>query len=991
MKNMLRTRGFTLVEIAVGIVLIGMLLLAFAGMTTVTQRSARRTMQYGDAQQNARSAIDYITGSLRAAGSDIAAYDGQATIVNAGPYQVAFNADLDQGQVVDGQNPMRAIDIDQAPNTVPESGTPFYSPDRTYDSGAETVVLTLDSSGDGVVDGSDHGDDAEEGGRNPHTYLLKRYTYGHVAGSSNEVRDESVAMLRGPVDFDDGTSPPPLFEYWYNHDEDLTTPDLLWGDANNDGELSSGEIAALTEVPANLLYAIRMVKVNVVAEGDKKMAGWGQNDGFAIVTMNSQVWMRNVDGRESARAYGVVYYDANGNGTRDTGEPGIPQVVVTVQGNGRRTVTDQFGQYNLPLDGGTHTIVETDPTGYTSTTPNSVAVTLVPGQKYNVNFGDGTSYEFGYITGTVWEDADANSFKNGGEAGIPGVTIQLSNEMSAKTNSRGYYRLTVPLGSYTVTEMDLEGYTSTTPNAVAATIATQGDSVVVNFGDLQGDARGTLAGHVFEDQDEDGRRDFGEPGLSGVSLSLSNGASTTTDASGYYEFTLEPGKYDAYELDPDGYTSTTPNLVGDIWIKVDSLVTLDFGDMPIKDLGFVEILVSDTDRPLSLSVGDLREDSKRDLDIVLGTPTSGGTGNTFFYINKWSDSSTPVDELFDPQPTLVRNAVTDVNAVECMDLNADGYLDVLTGQESFTGNNVLQWYNDRSGDFGNSPGAGMTAGGSSAARRLRLVDVDRDGYRDVIVGLESGLTPFSGGFDVMNQITPGSFYPSQSVTTNGAGTTLGVVTAVATGDLDKDGYQDLVVGSNQGDYWGHIDIFYNDGAGQLVWKKRLLAKAGVNDISIVDVVSDALALPDILVGVSVAQNAGGVQVWINKLGVFGVADQSGYVFDSDTDPRIPNRYLDADGEVLALTSTRLDADIYPEIILGTRTSLFYTGDLTIVRDIMGTVTALNIKNNIAGEVVTVDLGDFNRDSNTDIVVTTRNTATSGKLAIYFLNDPSVIP
>jgi prepilin-type N-terminal cleavage/methylation domain-containing protein len=224
MKKQFRARGFSLVEIMVGIVLLGIIMLAFAGMANVMQKGSGRTQQYTDAQQNARTALDYMTEHLRAAGSDIAAFEGQTAIVHAGPYQVAFNADLDHGDVLDGEQPMKAIDAAQSPNTVPATGTTLYAPGQTFNSDAETIVLTLDSDADGTVAGADQGDNAEEGGRNSHLYLLKRYTYGKVTGATNTVRDVDVALVRGPVAYPDGTNPPPLFEYWYNDDSDLSTP-----------------------------------------------------------------------------------------------------------------------------------------------------------------------------------------------------------------------------------------------------------------------------------------------------------------------------------------------------------------------------------------------------------------------------------------------------------------------------------------------------------------------------------------------------------------------------------------------------------------------------------------------------------------------------------------------------------------------------------------------------------------------------------------------
>ena len=987
MKTKFVARGFTLVEIMVGIVLLGIIMLAFAGMANVMQRGSGRTQQYTDAQQNARIALDYMTEQLRAAGSDIAAYEGQTAVVHAGPYQIAFNADLDHGDVIDGNQPMRSIDAAQSPNTVPASGTTIYDPGYTYNSEAETVVLTLDSDADGVVNTADRGDDAEEGGRNSHLYLLKRYSYGKVTGATNTVRTADVALVRGPVDYPDGTTPPPMFEYWYNDDQDLSTPDLLFGDSNADGAINSGEAANLGDVPDSLLYAVRMIKINVIAEGTK-VEDRPDNEGFIDVVMSSQVWIRNVDNRESARVFGTVYFDADGDGKRDVGEAGIPKVKVVLNGANRKSTTDQFGRYNIPCAPGTYSVNETDPTGYISTTANSVSVTLVPGQKREVDFGDDTSGNYGWITGTVYEDTNENMAKDIDELGLPGVVLQLNNEMSVRTNPTGYFRFTVPVGSYTITENDLEGYSSTTPNTVSVSVAS-GDSSVVNFGDIIGASYGTLHGYVYLDEDEDGQRDFGEAAMIDVSITLSNGANTVTDAAGFYEFQLDPGKYDIYELDPPGYTSTTPNLIEDKWVLADSVVAVDFGDILLKDLEFVEILVGDTDRPLSVAAADMKEDIRTDVDIVLGTPTSGGAGNLFFYLNHWKDATTPLSTLFDPTPNDVRNGTTDVNAIVATDVTGDKFVDVLTGHEEYSGKNVLAWYNATGGTVGNSPDDGMVSGSSSAVSRFRLAEVTGDVTRDLLVGHRSSLAPFTGGFEVLESSGAGSFSSRQVETTFANGQPLGVVSDLEAADLDLDGDRDIVVASNQGDYWGHFDVYLNDGSGLFTWSQRYLAKAGVNDITIAQLFDDGLGLPDIMVGTSEAQSAGGMQIWFNQGKWFGQPDNTGFTHEPDTTPNMPNGNFDAGGEVLALAAARLDADIFPDIVIGTRSSLFYTGDLLVYRSVDANIE--NVKVNIAGEVVTVDFADFNKDTKTDIVVTTRVSLTSGKLAIYFLDDLSVIP
>jgi hypothetical protein len=154
---------------------------------------------------------------------------------------------------------------------------------------------------------------------------------------------------------------------------------------------------------------------------------------------------------------------------------------------------------------------------------------------------------------------------------------------------------------------------------------------------------------------------------------------------------------------------------------------------------------------------------------------------------------------------------------------------------------------------------------------------------------------------------------------------------------------------------------------------------------------DAHGGTDFLVGVSEAPAAGGMHVWLNHKGAFGVPDQTGYDFDPYTVPNQPDEYINAGGEGLVVRTTSLDADIYSEIIIGTRSSLFYTGDLFLIRRTSKETTVENIKVNIAGEVVAVDFADFNKDGQRDIVATTKTSDQSGKLAVYFLDTGILAP
>ena len=128
--------GFTLVEMVISILVLGFVLISVAGVFVLFQKGAAQTSDYADAQQNTRLALDYITENLRQAGSQSDYFRGQRPIAHAGPYQIVINADIDNGEVIDGQQPLTAYKRSGAPNTVPASGTTLYQPASDYDSDA---------------------------------------------------------------------------------------------------------------------------------------------------------------------------------------------------------------------------------------------------------------------------------------------------------------------------------------------------------------------------------------------------------------------------------------------------------------------------------------------------------------------------------------------------------------------------------------------------------------------------------------------------------------------------------------------------------------------------------------------------------------------------------------------------------------------------------------------------------------------------------------
>lgn len=95
------------------------------------------------------------------------------------------------------------------------------------------------------------------------------------------------------------------------------------------------------------------------------------------------------------------------------------------------------------------------------------------------------------------------------------------------------------------------------------------------------DSTGAVIGQKFQDLNCNGKKDAGEPGLSGWTIKLSNGMTTTTDALGnYYFFNVPAGTYVAYEVNQPGWTQTYPvSLTYNVTVGAGQVVSnIDFGN-----------------------------------------------------------------------------------------------------------------------------------------------------------------------------------------------------------------------------------------------------------------------------------------------------------------------------------------------------------------------------------------------------------------------------
>jgi len=207
--------------------------------------------------------------------------------------------------------------------------------------------------------------------------------------------------------------------------------------------------------------------------------GGGGGSWFYVAQYNVICGDGNGGGDDEDPVYeinGVVFYDIDGNGIQDEGEPGISGVDVTLN-DGTVVFTDENGNYIFAeLVAGDYTVTVGEYNNRNHTTPSVVDVTIVDSD-VTVNFG----FEPYHISGVVFYDIDGDGFQDVDEPGIEGIEVILSDGTSMTTDASGSYLFEGLLpGDYEVSVQDIDGFNPTTATSVELTIIDS--DPVVDFG-----------------------------------------------------------------------------------------------------------------------------------------------------------------------------------------------------------------------------------------------------------------------------------------------------------------------------------------------------------------------------------------------------------------------------------------------------------------------------------------------------------------------------
>jgi len=268
-----------------------------------------------------------------------------------------------------------------------------------------------------------------------------------------------------------------------------------------------------------------------------------------------------------------VWYDADGDALQDVTEPGIGNVTLALYRNGQvvqTTTTDANGGYLFTgLVAGTYTVTVTDLNGVLAGYTHVVGPQSLPSPTGPIVLGPTDIYrdaDFGYrqvptpgtavVGDTVWWDNNQNGVRDPGELGIPGVTVQLKNSAgtvisTTVTDQNGNYLFTdVAPGTYYVEAVTPPGNPDpAAPNPTAPFTVSAGQQYLdADIGRVPANPA-TIGGTVWNDLNDNGILNPGEPGIPGVTVNLLDPttgniiATTTTDTNGNYTFTVPAGSY----------------------------------------------------------------------------------------------------------------------------------------------------------------------------------------------------------------------------------------------------------------------------------------------------------------------------------------------------------------------------------------------------------------------------------------------------------------
>ncbi|MGI6423584.1 MAG: choice-of-anchor K domain-containing protein [Candidatus Dojkabacteria bacterium] len=228
------------------------------------------------------------------------------------------------------------------------------------------------------------------------------------------------------------------------------------------------------------------------------------------------------------------------------------------------------------LDAGEYTVSEDNIDGYEATITGDCdvqgKVTLNPGDDKTCTITNRSTHGKIVIKKLVEPDTDSTEFT-------------FTGDVAGTIGHNGTIEKIVVPGEYSVAETSLTGWNLKSLVCDDTDSSASGYTARIKVGDNEtvtctftNEKLGKISGYKYEDKNGNGIWDAEEPALDGWTINNGLGDSTTTNASGYYEFTSLPvgNTYTITETQKDGWTQTSTNP---------SAITIVAGD-DVKDINF---------------------------------------------------------------------------------------------------------------------------------------------------------------------------------------------------------------------------------------------------------------------------------------------------------------------------------------------------------------------------------------------------------------------
>jgi prepilin-type N-terminal cleavage/methylation domain-containing protein len=864
-------RGFTLVELMITLTVLAAVMVVLMTVMYAASRSKTSSSNRVESAQSARIAIDMMARDLRSAGYDADldyAASPQPPVAYIDSLQVLLNANMapwPDSLPGKKQGLPLAYSPTGNPRPFPLNGTSWQPPIR-YRRGAETIRWTLDANNDGNADSVDwtvaDGLDAQ---RTPNRadYVLVRQVYGDSTGGvqgNNGGTTERVSLIQRPG----ANGAPALFTVYM---QGSATP---WDWSS--GPVPAGQLANIQRIVINVtagsgrpdangnyattslrtevnsmrntpnfgatLYAVDGYVFNdnngspngIRDTGEPGLSGATVRLGTSLTTVtnaNGYFLLKAPAGSytlkhtpptgygvythpdsflvsvgpaqthsfaDTARAGGWVtsftYYDKNSDGIYQSGSDSIlTNVVVTLSPGPNVQYTNSSGNaLNFASVGG-YTVTVTAPDSCIATTTNPVSSTMVNGGSASYSFGFSKS-AMGTVKGKVFADNNRNGTLDGGEPGLAGVWVGVTPDAGLtvvgwqNTDVNGDFSIDVPAisspaAAYYIMTIVKAGYFPTSTTSIGPFYINGGQTINNN--------------------------NFGEVGYQIISLNASR--------------VLSLGSGDLIEKDWNGNQTGNRRGDADLVLGADASgtdqVSVWFNQYNGSPLFNSNPSYTRTAQQsvLSMAVDTLDNTAtwRERPDVVTGTRNAAG-GNFFVWLTQGSGGN----EGYIPTNASLSyrtQDVGDVQAVLSYDCANGTMPDLIVGTKSPTANQgtIEVWQNSDAASpvFSRQevypPNGSIPGNALGEVTAMALADFDGDGKRDLVVGTKNG--SYSGQLMFFKFVskTNGNRFVYQC----GYPLAQDAVTSIVCFDIDGDGKQDAIVGTQKNSTSGHLQQWGN--------------------------------------------------------------------------------------------------------------------------------------------------------------------------------------